>query len=101
VRRADFRILTRRRSLSEPTILARRLFDIGRALLAPEATGARYRLIGIGLSDLCEAHLADKGDLMDAETPRRAAAEAAVARARAKFGDDAVVTGRGLKSDED
>ena len=101
LRRADFRILTRRRTLGDPTLLARRLFDAGRALLAPEPAGVTYRLIGIGLSDLCDARLADKGDLMDEETPRRAAAEAAVARARAKFGDDAVVTGRRLKGEDE
>jgi DNA polymerase-4 len=100
LRRADFRILTRRRSLHEPTLLARRLFDTGRALLAQESTGVSYRLLGIGLSDLCDARLADKGDLMDEETPKRAAAEAAIAKARAKFGDDAVVTGRGLKGED-
>ena len=60
-----------------------------------------YRLIGAGLSDLCDASLADKGDLMDSETPKRAAAEAAVAKARAKFGKDAVVTGRGLKAEDE
>lgn len=99
LRRADFRIITRRRTLSEPTLLAHRLFEIGRALLAAETPGVAYRLIGIGLSDLTGALEADKGDLMDAKTPRRAAAEAAIAKARAKFGKGAVVTGRGLKSD--
>ena len=99
LRRADFRSLTRRRTLHAPTQLARRLFDEGRALLKEEATGVAYRLIGIGLSDLCAADLADKGDLMDSETPKRAAAEAAMAKARAKFGKSAVVTGRSLKTD--
>jgi DNA polymerase-4 len=99
LRRADFRILTRRRTLNEPTLLAHRLFETGRALLAAEPAGVAYRLIGIGLSDLADAAQADKGDLMDAETPRRAAAEDAVARARARFGKGAVVTGRALKTD--
>jgi DNA polymerase-4 len=39
--------------------------------------------------------------MLDAETPRRAAAEAAVAKARGKFGRDAVQTGRALKSQHD
>jgi DNA polymerase-4 len=101
LRRADFRIITRRRTLTEPTLLAHRLFETGRALLAAEAPGVAYRLIGIGLSDLTDAREADKGDLMDAETPRRAAAEAAIAKARAKFGKGAVVTGRGLRTEQD
>jgi DNA polymerase-4 len=101
VRRADFRIITRRRTLTEPTLLAHRLFETTRALLAAEPPGVSYRLIGAGLSDLCDASGADKGDLMDSETPKRAAAEAAVAKARAKFGDGAVVTGRGLKAEDE
>lgn len=99
LRRADFRIVTRRRTLSEPTVLAHRLFETGRALLAGEPAGVSYRLIGIGLSDLTDAAIADQGDLMDEETPRRAAAEAAIAKARAKFGKTAVITGRALKTE--
>ena len=101
LRRADFRIVTRRRTLTEPTLLARRLFETGRDLLAAETADIAYRLIGIGLSDLCAMGDADKGDLMDTQTPKHAAAEAAVAKARARFGKDAVVTGRGLKSDDE
>ncbi|NDC59161.1 MAG: DNA polymerase IV [Alphaproteobacteria bacterium] len=100
---SDFRTISRARRLNEPTLLASRLFDAGRALLAPEATGrTAFRLIGIGLSDLTPAAQADQGDLADQETPRRAAAEAAIAKARAKFGAGAVKTGRALRiEDED
>ena len=95
---AEFRTLTRARRLNEPTLLAARLFEAGRALLAAEVNGrAAYRLIGIGLSDLAPAAQADQGDLADRETPKRAAAEAAMARARSKFGADAVRTGRALR----
>jgi DNA polymerase-4 len=97
-----FRILTRRRSLQEPTLLASRLFEHGRALLAPEADGRkRYRLIGVGMADFAPAAEADKGDMLDAKTPKRAAAESAVAKARSRFGDDAVKTGRGLRAEEE
>ena len=97
-----FRSITRARRLSEPTLLAARLFETGRALLA-QAVDARtaYRLIGIGLSDLAPAREADRGDLADERTPKRAAAEAAMAKARARFGRDAVKTGRGLKLDDE
>jgi DNA polymerase-4 len=99
---ARFKSLTRRRTLSAPTKLAARLFEAGRALLEAEADGrTAYRLIGIGLSDFADASDADHGDLMDARTPKRAAAEDAIAKARAKFGKGAVITGRGLKSKRD
>src|SRR5262249_51607476 len=69
---ADFRIRTRAQSLSHPTQLAGRIFDAGRDLLARETDGTMFRLIGIGLSALCDADGADFADLMDL---RRASAQ--------------------------
>lgn len=99
---AKFKIVTRRRQLPEPTLLAARIFSAARELLQAEADGkTKYRLIGVGLSDFSDAAAADKGDMLDTETPKRAAAEAAIAKARQKFGRDAVLTGRGLKVHRD
>jgi DNA polymerase-4 len=102
---ARFRIITRRRQLAEPTLLASRIFANARELLAAEADSrTKYRLIGVGLSDFSDAAIADKGDMLDTTTPKRAAVEGAVAKARGKFGKDAVQTARALKSqfeDED
>lgn len=95
---AAFRTITRRRQLAEPTLLAARLFEIGRELMRAEADGrTRFRLLGIGLSEFAPASEADKGDLLDDRTPKRAAAEAAIARAREKYGRGSVVSGRSLK----
>ncbi|MES1157085.1 MAG: DNA polymerase IV [Alphaproteobacteria bacterium] len=102
LRDARFRTITRRRQLGEPTLLAARIFDTARALLAADADGrTKFRLIGVGLADFSAAADADKGDMLDAETPKRAAAEAAIAKARGKFGRGAVVTGRTLKTQQD
>ncbi len=102
LRDARFKIVTRRRQLIEPTLLASRMFEVARQLLAADADGrTKFRLIGVGLADFSPAAAADKGDLLDAETPKRAAAEAAIAKARSKFGKDAVVTGRALRAQQD
>jgi DNA polymerase-4 len=94
-----FKIITRRRQLPEPTLLASRIFACARELLHGDADGrTTYRLIGVGLSDFSDAAAADKGDMLDVETPKRAAAEAAVAKARDKFGRAAIQTGRALKA---
>jgi DNA polymerase-4 len=90
---ADFRIKTRARSLGEPTVLAARIFAAGRDLLARETDGTRYRLIGIGLSQLSEADKADAADLVDLRATRTAKAEHAVDKVREKFGRAAVVKG--------
>jgi len=99
LKKSDFKPLTRRVSLAEPTQIAQSIFRAGRPLLAKEADGRRkYRLIGIGLSELME-HRSDEVDLLDPRVAKRAAAERASDLARAKFGDGAVVTGRAARMD--
>jgi hypothetical protein len=93
---ASFATRTRAARLPQPTRLPDVLFDAARPLLAREADGTAFRLIGIGAQPLAAAEQADRGDLADPEAPRRAARWAAVESLRAKFGEGAVVRGRGL-----
>ncbi|MBZ7921183.1 DNA polymerase IV [Ensifer adhaerens] len=90
---ADFKIRTRNRRLDSPTRLADRIFRTGLQLLEKEADGTKYRLIGIGVSDLSAPDLADPPDLVDPAATRRAAAEDAMNRLRDKFGKATVETG--------
>jgi DNA polymerase IV len=95
---ADFRIRTRAHSLDRPTQLAARIFAVGRELLAPETDGTLFRLIGIGVSGLCDADDADFADLVDRRT---AEAEQAMDRLRQRFGDDAVIKGLAFEHGDD
>lgn len=97
---AQFRLRTRARSLPAPTQLAATIFAIGRELLAREAVGTKYRLIGIGVSALAPASEADPADLIDPHM-RTAKAEHAVDALRAKFGHDAVVKGLSFDAEPD
>ncbi|MBP2239370.1 DNA polymerase-4 [Sinorhizobium kostiense] len=90
---ADFKLRTRNRRLESPTRLADRIFRTGLQLLEKEVDGTRYRLIGIGVSDLSDPDLADPPDLVDQLARRRAAAEDAVNKLRDKFGKATVETG--------
>ncbi|MDI6834797.1 MAG: DNA polymerase IV [Rhizobiaceae bacterium] len=90
---ADFKGRTRNRRLEDPTQLADRIFRTGLALMEKEADGTRFRLIGIGVTDLKEASVADPPDLVDQQAGRRAAAEAAMDKLRDKFGKSTVETG--------
>jgi DNA polymerase IV len=93
---ADFKIRTRAESLGAPTQLAARIFAVGQELLRREVGTTRYRLIGIGVSNLEDADGGNFADLID----RRAAfAEHAVDRLREKFGRGAVVKGLALEDD--
>jgi DNA polymerase IV len=92
-----FQIKTRTRATSSPTQLASRLFEAGQQLLKPECDGTAYRLIGIGAGHLCEAALADKGDLADMGVVRDARREAAIDALREKYGANAVQKGLALR----
>jgi DNA polymerase-4 len=93
---AGFVLRTRHARLPVPTQLADLLFAAARALLAKEATGARFRLIGIGADPLAPGEAADRGDLADPDAARRVAMDRAMDALRAKFGAGAVRRGRGL-----
>lgn len=90
---ADFKGRTRNRRLDDPTQLADRIFRTGLSLLERETDGTRYRLIGIGVTDLTSDATADPPDLIDQQAGRRAKAEAAMDKLRDKFGKGAVQTG--------
>ncbi|WP_455271965.1 DNA polymerase IV [Rhizobium herbae] len=90
---ADFKSRTRNRRLDSPTRLADRIFRTGMQLLDKETDGTKFRLIGIGVSDLSNPDLADPPDLVDTQATRRAAAEAAINVLRDKFGKATVETG--------
>ena len=90
---ADFKIRTRNRHLEDPTQLADRIFRTGLRLLENETDGTKFRLLGIGVTDLGDPDRADPADLVDEQATRRAAAEAAMDKLRAKFGNDTVETG--------
>lgn len=96
---ADFATRTRQARLPMPTIVPESLFEAARKLLAREVDGSAFRLIGLGAQPLVDGGLADRPDLADPDAGKRAAKWAAMEALRGKFGDRAVVTGRGLRRD--
>ena len=75
---AEFRILTRSRQLPGPTVLAEIIYRTALPLLEAEADGRRYRLIGIGTSELADAEEADLPDLFAPDLQRVAGVERAI-----------------------
>jgi DNA polymerase-4 len=93
LRTPDFRIHTRRRTIPVPTQTARTLFAVGRELLAREADGRDFRLIGVGLAELVEAD-AVEDDFFAGDERRALAGEKTLDAIRARFGAEAVTSGR-------
>lgn len=98
LKRADHTILTRRRSLREPTQMADTIWRTAQHLLVQVEGAASYRLIGVGLSDLGPAAPDDPpGDLLDPHARARGLAERATDDIRHRYGPDAIVKGRSLR----
>ena len=81
LRTAEFRTVTRARRLNTATRSAEEMFQAAAPLLAREADGRAFRLIGIGAHDLVAAD-------------RRI--DEALDAVRDRFGDNAIVRGRGF-----
>ncbi len=89
----DFKTRSRNKTLSDPTQLADRIYRTGLAMLERETDGTKFRLIGIGVSELCGPTQADPVDLVDPQATKRAKAEGVMDVLRDKFGNNALQTG--------
>jgi len=98
---ADFKTLTRSRRLTKPTQLAEALYQAALPLLEAEATGRRYRLIGVGAADLTPAGPEVQPDLLDADALQQAAVQKVMDELRARLGSGAIRKGRGWVSNPD
>ena len=92
---ADFRIVTRARRLGTATQSADEMFGAAEPLLTREADGRAFRLIGIGAHDLIAAGEVVQGDLFGAG-PADNKVDEALDAVRDRFGEDAIVRGRGF-----
>jgi Nucleotidyltransferase/DNA polymerase involved in DNA repair len=98
LKRANFALITKRTSLTDPTQMADRIYRTARGLFDQVGDKGPYRLLGAGISDLSPADSADlSGDLLDPQAVKRAQAERATDAIRERFGHDAILKGRALR----
>jgi len=65
--------------------------------LRREVDGTAFRLLGVGISQLADEAACDPVGLVDDGAAKRAAAERAIDRVRARFGGEALGKGRGRR----
>ncbi|HMO06268.1 MAG TPA: DNA polymerase IV [Paracoccaceae bacterium] len=98
MKRADFRLATRRITLPEPAQTTDRIWRAAQGLFDAAGDAGPLRLIGVGISDLsAEGAAPAAGDLLDPGARARDAAERAADAIRARFGKDAILKGRALR----
>ena len=98
LKRTDHSLISKRLSLHQPTQVADTIYRTARGLFDQVGPAGPYRLLGVGISELCGAAAADlEGDLLDPDAGRRARAERATDAIRARFGEDAIIKGRSLR----
>jgi DNA polymerase IV len=98
LRKADFALVTRRLSLGDATQMADRIYRTAKGLYDAAGVRGPFRLLGVGISDLEPAEGADRtGDLLDPDAGKRADAERATDKIRARFGEGAILKGRALR----
>jgi DNA polymerase-4 len=98
VKQTDFKSLTRRITLTDPTQVADMIYSHAAQLLQSVLDKAPFRLIGVGISNLSnvvEAH--SMGNLLDPEAGKREQVERAADKIKQRFGKDAILKGRALR----
>ena len=84
--------------MPSPTQLADRIYRVASDMLSSETDGRLFRLIGVGVSDLCGEVFADPPDLAEPDFDKRRRVETAMDAVRAKMGEAAIGKGRGLRA---
>ena len=94
---ADFKSITRRVTLDQPSNLTRIAFNAAKQLLHVSADGRAYRLIGVGYSDLSTDQIQPQSTLFTSDEENYADQERAIDSIREKFGKGSIVSARSLR----
>ncbi|MEH6632764.1 MAG: DNA polymerase IV [Halopseudomonas aestusnigri] len=93
----DFKQISRSRKPFSPTQLAEEIYQITLPLLKEQCNGQRFRLIGVGGSDLVSDEFADPDDFLDPQKEKRKKIESALDAVRNKLGQESIIKGRSYK----
>lgn len=92
----DFKLITRSCTVDEPTQIGELIFQHSKNLLDRENKKQKYRLIGVGISNLKDSELCDIYDLINTTKTKNAKIEYAIDDIRNKFGEALIKKGRSI-----
>ena len=92
----EFKLISRSCTIDEPTQIGELIFQNSKTLLDREDDKVKYRLIGVGISNLKESELCDLYDLINISKTKNAKIEYAIDDIRNKFGKDLIKKGRSI-----
>lgn len=93
LRRRNFQLVTRTRSLSEPVSLAPQFVEILKPVLRTLCDGAQFRLLGVMAADLSPLESGGEAGLFVEDARKARAREDAIESLRDRFGRKAVIRG--------
>ena len=92
----EFKLISRSCTIDEPTQIGELIFQNSKTLLDREDDKVKYRLIGVGISNLKDSELCDLYDLINISKTKNAKIEYAIDDIRNKFGKDLSKKGRSI-----
>jgi len=92
----EFKLITRSCTIEQPTQIGELIFQHSKKLLDSQNNKEKYRLIGVGLSNLEDTSLCDLYDLINVSKTKNAKIEYAIDNIRNKFGESVIKKGRSI-----
>ena len=96
IKTKDFKLISRSITIDEPTQIAEIIFQAAKLLLLREINTNKFRLLGVGLSNLKEAEICDLYDLINIDSNRDKKIEFAMDSIRNRFGINLIKKGRSI-----
>ena len=96
IKTKDFKLISRSVTIEEPTQIAEIIFQTSKLLLLREIKKNKFRLLGVGLSNLKDSEICDLYDLINTNNRKEKNIEFAIDSIRNKYGVNLIKKGRSI-----
>lgn len=96
IKTKDFKLISRSITIEEPTQIAEIIFQTSKLLLFREIKKNKFRLLGVGLSNLKDSEICDLYDLINTNSNKEKNIEFAIDAIRNRYGVNLIKKGRSI-----